>query len=216
MMQPPSPDTELIQRIRSGEPALFETLMRRHNERLYRIVRSVIRNEAEVEDVMQDAYVNAFSHLSSLASSESFGTWIRKIAFNEALRRVRRSRSAPFSEVDVELFEAVSLKPNPEAAAGGAQLKVAIENAVDALPDGFREVFMLRAVDGCSAAETADVLGLKEETVKTRFFRARAHLQTTLSEWVDRETPSSFAFEATRCDRIVAAVLSRLKPAARP
>jgi RNA polymerase sigma-70 factor (ECF subfamily) len=214
MIDAGSSDSELVTRARAGETGAFEALMRRHNPRVYRIVRSVVRNEAEVEDVMQDAYVNAFTHLSSLQTSLSFSTWMRKIAFHEALRRIRRAKGSPFSEVDMELVDPVSSQPTPEAAAGSTQLKAALELAIDALPDGFREVFMLRAVEGCSVAETAEVLGLHEETVKTRQFRARARLQETLAAWTDRGAPESFAFHAQRCDRVVAAVLKRLLDAA--
>jgi RNA polymerase sigma-70 factor (ECF subfamily) len=204
-------DEELVRLARAGKPEPFEALMRRHNTRLYRIVRSVIRNEAEAEDVMQDAYVIAFTRLSQLSAVESFSKWIRTIAFNEALRRARRSRGSPFSEDDLDTLDSPSPIPTPEASAGGAQLQLAMEQAIDALPDGYREVFMLRAVDGCSVADTAEVLGLKETTVKTRLFRARARLQQTLSNWVDEQVAESFAFPATRCNRIVAGVLARLK-----
>jgi RNA polymerase sigma-70 factor, ECF subfamily len=205
------PDEELVARVRAGETEPFELLMRRHNTRLYRIVRSVLRNEAEAEDVMQDAYVIGFTHLSQLSASGSFATWIRTIAFNEALRRARRIRGSPFSEADLNSIDPPSPSQSPEAAAGGAQLKAAMEQAIDALPDGYREVFMLRAVDGCSVADTAEVLGIEEATVKTRLFRARNRLQETLATWLDAEAPRSFDFPATRCDRIVAGVLQRLR-----
>lgn len=210
-MSPPEiTDEMLVQKVRDEGPMHFEALMRRHNPRVYRVIRSVLRSEAEVEDVMQDAYVLAFRHLAELTTAQSFATWLRTIAFNEALRRARRERGSPFSEVDLATLESPSSLPTPEATAGDAQLKIAMERAVDALPDGYREVFMLRTVDGCSIAETAQVLGIEEATVKTRLFRARAHLQDALSGWVDREAPASFAFHATRCDRVVAAVLTRI------
>lgn len=209
-------DHELIARIRAGEPELFEALMRRHNPRVYRLIRSVVRNEAEAEDVMQDAYAIAFTQLHQLSASGSFSTWIRTIGFNEALRRARRVRGSPFSEADLATLDPPSPSPTPEADAGRAQLKAAIEQAVDALPDGYREVFMLRAVDGCSVADTAEVLGIEEATVKTRLFRARARLQESLSTWIDRDVPESFAFPATRCDRVVAAVMRQVAGLASP
>jgi RNA polymerase sigma-70 factor (ECF subfamily) len=204
-------DEQLVQQAKAGDAQVFEVLMRRYNARLYRVVRSVIRNEAEAEDVMQEAYVNAFTHLHQLSQGSAFGPWLRQVAFNEALRRVRRERGSPFTEVDLEMNPPVSEGATPEATAEAHQLRTAIERAIDALPDGFREVFMLRSVEGCSVAETAEVLGLHEETVKTRQFRARARLQETLAAWADQEATRSFAFPAVRCDRVVAAVLNRLR-----
>lgn len=200
-------DEALVARIRAGEPACFETLMRRHNATLYRIARSVVRDEAEAEDVMQEAYVNAFTHLDGFSFLHPFGTWLRTIAFNEALRRVRRARHAPIAEADLDTLDTPSSEPTPEAAAGNTQLKAALEQAIDALPDGYREVFMLRSVAGCSLTETAEVLGIEEGTVKTRLFRARGRLRQTLAEWI----PQTFEFPATRCDRVVAAVWKRLE-----
>jgi RNA polymerase sigma-70 factor (ECF subfamily) len=204
-------DQQLVDHARQGGAEQFVALMRRHNPSVYRVIRSVIRDEAEVEDVMQDTYVIAFTHLKELGAVEAFTVWLRRIAFREALRRVRRARSSPFSEVDVDEIETRSLLPGPDRAAGGAELKQALERAIDALPDGFREVFVLRAIDGCSVTETAEALGLQEETVRTRFFRARGRLQETLAGFADYLAPQVFAFPAVRCDRVANAVLQRLK-----
>lgn len=210
------PDEALVSRIQEGDASLFTTLMRRHNRTVYRVVRSVIRDEAAVEDVMQDTYVNAFTHLKDLAGAGALSTWLRQIAFREALHRVRRARTSPFSEVPLDTLDPVSPLPGPEGDAGRAELKVALEHAIDALPDAYRVVFMLRAVEGCSVAEAADVLGVPEETVKTRLFRARARLQETLSSWIDQDAPDAFAFPAVRCNRVATGVLKRLELAGKP
>lgn len=203
-------DAELVARARQGQGIAFETLMRRHNTTVYRVVRSVLRNEAEVDDVMQEAYVHALSHLEELKGAALFGPWLRRIASHEALGRARRQQNSPFSEVDMDTLEPTSPQASPEHESARVQLKEALERAVDELPDSFRQVFMLRAVEGCSVAETADLLGVHEETVKTRLFRARARLQATLASWAEHEVPATFSFQAPRCDALSAAVLKRL------
>lgn len=205
------PDEVLVQRMQAGDEGLFGVLMRRHNRSVYRMVRSVVRDETAAEDVMQDVYVSVFTHLEDLTGAGAFSTWLRKIAFNQALHRVRRVRSAPFSEVDLDELDAASPLPCPELEAGRTELRNALERAIDALPEGFREVFVLRSVEGCSVAETASVLGVREDTVKTRLLRARGKLQEILSTWTDLDAASSFSFPAVRCGRVAAAVLARLQ-----
>jgi RNA polymerase sigma-70 factor, ECF subfamily len=204
------PDDALVARLQAGENQLFVVLMKRHNRSVYRVVRSVVREESAVEDVMQDAYISAFTHLQDLTGGGAFSTWLRKIAFHLALHWVRRVRSEPLSDGGNTEFEAPSPLLCPEREAGRIELRAALEQAVDALPDDFRDVFMLRSVDGCSVAETADVLGVREDAVKTRLFRARTRLQETLSSWSDLDAANFFAFPALRCGRVAAAVLERL------
>ncbi len=205
------PDDVLVQRLQAGDEDLFAVLMRRHNRGVYRVVRSVVRDESSVEDVMQDVYVSVFTHVGELSGAGAFSTWLRKIALHQALHRVKRVRNAPFSEVDLDELEPPSELPCPELEAGRSELRNALERAIDALPNGFREVFMMRSVEGCSVAETASVLGVREDTVKTRHHRARAKLQQLLSSFDDLDAASSFSFPAVRCGRVAAAVLARLR-----
>ncbi len=205
------PDEVLVARIQGGETALFVVLMRRHNRSVYRMIRSVVRDEAAVEDVMQDTYVNAFTHLRELAGRGAFASWLRQIAFREALHRARRVRSSPFSQTPLDTLAPRSPQANPEREAGRGELKIALECAIDGLQDDYREVFMLRTVEGCSVAETASVLGVHEETVKTRLHRARSRLQELLASWTDHDAPDAFDFPAVRCARVSGGVLERLK-----
>ena len=207
-------DEQVVSQVLAGQTALFEILMRRHNERLYRAARAILRDEAEAEDVMQQAYVNAYAHLRQFDGRSAFATWLTRIAVNEAISRARRrGRYQPLGDDDVVLFPAVfpmRTTPDPEKQAFTHEMRVVLEAAVDALPDGSREVFMLREVEGLSTAETAQCLNVSESVVKTRLLRARAALRRDLTERVGAAAATSFAFLRPRCDRVVAAVLSRI------
>jgi len=204
-------DEEIVSRVIEGETALFEVLMRRHNERVYRAARAILRDEREAEDVMQEAYVNAYSHLAQFDRRAKFSTWLTKIAVYEALGRMRtRGRYEPLDEMPMETSMPISESPNPERETFGHELGRLIESAVDALGDGYREVFMLRQVEGLSTSETAEVLGVSEDVVKTRFSRARHALQQDLLDRAGAATASAFTFGQARCDRVVASVLARL------
>jgi RNA polymerase sigma-70 factor (ECF subfamily) len=207
------PDEVVVARILDGHVALFEILMRRHNERLYRAARAIIRDEAEAEDVMQQAYVNAYAHLRQFDGRASFATWLTRIAVNEAIRRARRrGRYESFDDQD-SAIEGVPPMPtanNPERQAFTREMKVILESAIDMLPDGQREVFMLRDVEGLSTAEAAGSLGVSEEVVKTRLSRARTALRRDLFDRIGSTAAESFTFLRPRCDRIVAAVLGRI------
>jgi RNA polymerase sigma-70 factor, ECF subfamily len=203
-------DEEIVSRILDGDTPLFEVLMRRHNERLYRAARAIVKDEREAEDVMQQAYVNAYTHLSQFDRRARFSTWLTKIAVYEALARLkRRGRDEPLED-HVEAFMPVSVSPDPEREAFGHELGALIESAVDRLGDGYREVFMLRQVEGLSIAETADVLGLSEDVVKTRFSRAKSALQRDLLDRTGAASGKAFTFGQARCDRMVAAVMERI------
>jgi RNA polymerase sigma-70 factor, ECF subfamily len=208
------PDDELIAAVLGGHTARFEGLMRRYNERIYRTARAIVRDDDEAEDVMQQAYVNAFTHLHQFNGSARFSTWLTRIAINEALARVRR-RS--LHEVFDERPDAVSTmhkRPaeNPEHQAFTGELRELLEWAIDTLPDGMREVFMLRDVEGLSTAEVAACLGVSEDVVKTRLSRGRAGLRRVLLQRTGATAPDAFRFERPRCDRIVARVLARIMP----
>jgi RNA polymerase sigma-70 factor (ECF subfamily) len=204
-------DEEIVSRILQGDSGLFEVLMRRHNERVFRAARAILRDAREAEDVMQEAYVRAYTHLNQFDGRAKFSTWLTKIAVYEALARVqRRGRYELMDEAPLEASMGVQSSPDPERQMFGHELGRLIESAVDKLGDGYREVFMLRQVEGMSTAETAEVLGLTEDVVKTRFSRARHALQQDLLERMGSASASAFTFGQARCDRVVANVLARI------
>ncbi|HEX5745448.1 MAG TPA: RNA polymerase sigma factor [Archangium sp.] len=209
-------DEEIVHRVCAGETALFEVLMRRHNARVYRAVRALLRDEAEAEDVMQQAYVLAFTHLDQFKGSARFSTWLLRIAVNEALLHLRkRSRLVALDGGADDALEAGMKRLDrptldPERRTAERELVRLLETSIDALPASSRMVLMLREVDGLSTAETAEVLSVSEDVVKTRLHRARALLR---EEWENRlggQLEEVFSFLAPRCDRVVAAVMSRL------
>jgi len=205
-------DEEVVARVVEGQTALFEVLMRRHNERIYRAARSIVRDEDEAEDVMQQAYVNAYAHLRQFDGRARFSTWLTKIAIHEALARVRkRGRTGSVDDIEGE-SEAVEHQtaPDPEHRAFAGELRSLLESAIDELPDGLREVFMLREVDGLSTADTAACLGVSEDVVKTRLSRGRAALRRRLAERAGMLAPETFRFAQPRCDRVVATVFARI------
>ncbi len=215
-------DRELVGRARARDPLAFELIMRRHNQRLYRLARALLRDPAEAEDVVQETYLRAFARLGDFVGPDGFGAWLGRIAVNEALGRLRRrARVVPFERpgapVDQDALAALaSDRPGPERLAANAELRRLLEQAIDGLPDDFRTVFMLRAVEGLGVAETAEVLSIPPATVKTRFHRARRLLQESLGSRLDALLPSTFEFAGRRCDRIVAGVLARLDEGGRP
>jgi len=210
-------DAEIVARVRAGESGLFEILMRRHNQRVYRVARAVLKNESEVEDVMQQAYVNAFFHLDQFEERAQFSTWLTRITLHEALARRRKDVArAAVTATDGDRIgdpmETVSApQPDPEQQAYARELGGVLESAVDALPDAYRTVFMLREIEGLSTGETAAGLDLGEEAVKTRLHRARAMLRRTITDQLGGAASAAFHFHAIRCDRVVAAVLTAIR-----
>jgi RNA polymerase sigma-70 factor, ECF subfamily len=207
-------DAEIVRRVRAGQTALFEVLMRRHNQRVYRVARAVMKDELEVEDVMQQAYINAFTHLHQFEERSRFSTWLTRIALNEAFGRRRRlkldeSRSVQ-SGLNVDRGETmdrlISPQADPERQAYAGELSAVLEEAVDSLPETYRTVFMLRDIEGLSTAETAEGLGLGDEAVKTRLHRARVMIRRAVTERLGDVTAGAFQFHAVRCDRVVEAV----------
>ena len=214
--QAPVTDEALVPRILAGETALFELIMRRHNQRLYRAARAILNDDAEAEDVMQETYVRAFAHLAQFRGDALLSTWLTRIAAHEAFARVRQRRrlaALPPDDNDVETLPMADRpKPaDPEREANNAELRGLLERAIDELPEMYRTVFVLREVEGLSTATTAECLGVSEEVVKTRLSRARARLRDGLYERAGAAAGSAFTFGAERCDRVVAAVLSRLR-----
>ena len=213
---PPS-DVELVQRVRTGDHRAMEALMRRHNRTVYRTARAILRDDAEAEDAVQDAYLQAFRNLDGFRGDSTFSTWMVRIAANEALmRRRRNSRRAEVIPIDHDgaeslMAEAVADQgPGPEREALDGEVRRMLERRIGALPDIYRAVFVLRAVEEMSVEETAAALMLPEATVRTRFFRARALLRGALEHEVDQALLDVYAFDGERCDRIVAKVMAAL------
>lgn len=196
-------DPELVERIRAGDMRAMAVLMRRHNRMLYRTARAILRDDAEAEDAVQEAYLHAYRSLASFRGESKLSTWLVRIAANEALMRRRRN---------IGMAEVVPLDPAIQAEEdhGDSMLRRILEKRIDALPDDYRAVFVLRALEELTVEETAAALGIPEATVRTRYFRARGLLRETLARDVDRTLEEAFAFDGERCDRMVAAVLERI------
>ena len=210
-------DGEIAERVVGGDRACFEILMRRHNQRIYRAVRSVLRDERDVEDVMQQAYVNAFVHLRQFERRSQFSTWMTRIALNEAFARRKKSQAAAgdgavHEEQSGELMNSIpSPAPDPERQAYAGELTRALEQAVDALPEMYRTVFMLRDIEEMSTTDTANALEISEENVKVRLHRARALLRKSLYDRAGMERKEAFNFHAVRCDRVVKNAFERIQ-----
>jgi RNA polymerase sigma-70 factor (ECF subfamily) len=211
--QEPLSDEEVVARVLAGETAMFEIVMRRHNQRLYRVARAILRDDGEAEDVMQDAYVRAYEHLNQFAGRAKFSTWLTRIAVHEALaRQRRRDRYEELSEREGDPMDRfASVTPNPEQLTSNSELRKLLENAVEKLPDAYRVVFMLRDVEEMSTTETAYALEITEENVKVRLHRARALLRKGLYAQAGKESREAFNFHAVRCDRVVKNVFERIQ-----
>jgi RNA polymerase sigma-70 factor (ECF subfamily) len=215
-MTEPARDEDLVSRIRAGETVLFETLMRRYNQRLYRVARSILGREDEAEDVMQQAYVNAYTHLHQFAGQARFATWLTRIAVHEALARARRrnrreARTQMWDENGRQ--QPASIRADgldPERQAHDMDLRRLLESAIDGLPAIYRSAFVLREAEGLDTPEVAEVLEISEDAVRTRLHRARALLRRDIFERTGATTAAAFAFHLSRCDRVVAGVLERL------
>jgi RNA polymerase sigma-70 factor (ECF subfamily) len=206
-------DDSLIGRIRAGDTACFEALMRRHNERIYRTVRAVLGDDADVEDVMQQAYVSAFQHLDAFEGRARFSTWMTRIAINEAyarLRRRHRNQPAPWEEDDAMADEPEATGPTPEQVAAHREMHALLERAVDTLSLPNRTVFVLRAVEGLTTSETAECLKISEDAVKTRLHRANEALRGWLAAQIGGTVHEAFRFYRPRCDAVVGQVMARI------
>ncbi len=203
-------DADVVRSVRAGEQALFEVLLRRHDRRVYRTVRAILRDEDEVEDAMQQAWIQAYLHLAEFQGNAAFSTWLVRIAANEALQRLRKR--GPLSPVAISGDEEDVMSPgqDPEERAAAREAVELLERAVDALPPHHRLVFMLREVEGLSTAETAAALGIAEDAAKVRLHRAKAALRRSLEETVEGAADQAFPFHAPRCNRIVARVMEAI------
>ena len=211
-------DADLARLAASGEQTAFECIMRRHNRLLFRTARSILKNDGETEDALQEAYLHAWRALGSFRADAKLSTWLVRIVINEALGRLRRrgaqvipmDSTVDMSEQGTEALMEDDPDQQPDRVAMRGEVRRLIEARIDTLPDIFRTVFMLRAVEELSVEETALALEIPEATVRTRFFRARSLLREGLSRDVDMATGDAFAFAGARCDRIVAHVLAKL------
>jgi RNA polymerase sigma-70 factor (ECF subfamily) len=211
-------DEQIVERVLGGELELYEVLIRRHNRRLFRIAYSIVENADEAEDVTQDAYVRAYANLGQFAGRAKFATWLGRIAVHEALARARRSgRTVNLGHREEQgpgddLMESLpSTAAGPEEQMIGKEVGALLESAVAGLAPIYRSVFVLREVEGLSVTETAESLGIREEAVKTRLHRARAQLRSDLLRKAGPHVAEIFAFHLVRCDRVVNAVLRRIR-----
>jgi RNA polymerase sigma-70 factor, ECF subfamily len=215
------PDSEFARRIAAGDQLAFEVLMRKYNRMLYRTARAILRDDAEAEDALQLAYLHVYRSIDGFRGESKLSTWLTRIVVNEALMRARKrnteSAVIPLESVTDEEGNILGSEGSaasverPDAAAMRGEMRALIERKIDALPDVFRTVFVLRALEELSVEETAVCLGIPEPTVRTRFFRARSLLRESLAKEVDYAIDGAFAFAGSRCDRVVSGVLDRLR-----
>jgi RNA polymerase sigma-70 factor (ECF subfamily) len=218
-------DAELVGCIARHDQAAFEILMRRYNGKLFRVARAILKDDAEAEDALQDAYLDAYRHIGEYRGEARLTTWLTRIVINQALMRLRKHKRdrvvVPFedgratepdpSEADV----ADERSESPPAATLRAEIRRALERRIDELPTAFRTVFVMREVEDMTVEETAECLSIPAATVRTRLFRARALLREALARDMDVATVDVFSFAGERCDRIVAGVLARSRALAR-
>ncbi|MCB9592850.1 MAG: RNA polymerase sigma factor [Sandaracinaceae bacterium] len=206
----PATDARVIEQVLKGDKERFEVLMRRYNQRLFRVARSILREDAEAEDAVQQSYLAAYMSLGQLSDPERFGGWMTRITVREALRR--RGRRPGLFLVDGMLDQAPELAPpGPEERIAGLQLRAALESAIDSLPEAYRTVVVMRDVQELSTRETAEALAVSEESVRVRLHRARRALQAAVEERTDVALGEVFGFAGERCDRIAARVLAAIR-----
>ena len=209
-------DEHVVQRVLQGELLLFEVLMRRHNQRIYRAIRSILRDDSECEDVMQETYVRAFEHLAQFEGRAKFSTWLTRIAVNESIKRsIARGRLDPIDREDSDgdheaMLVTDEATPSPESNAARSELAALLENSILALPPAYRTVLVLRDLEEMSTSETAQALSISDTNVKVRLHRAHELLRTELMSRAGASGPQAFTFPAIRCNRVVDAVFHRL------
>lgn len=206
-------DEEAVKRVLAGETSIFEVLMRRYNQRLFRATRAILGDDEDAQDAVQEAYLNAYRSLRQFEGRAKFSTWLTRIAVNEALARLRINKK--FVELEAissgEEKDMATSNLNPEEEANRRALGRVLESAIDRLPESYRSVFMLREVEGMSTTETADCLDMSEDAVKVRLHRARALMRKEIYQQTGAATASAFIFLGERCDRMVASVMERIE-----
>jgi RNA polymerase sigma-70 factor (ECF subfamily) len=208
-------DQKIVDRVEAGDTALYEIIMRRYNQRLYRVARAILRDDAEAEDVMQDAYVRAYQNLHQFAGRAPFSSWLTSVAVHEAIKRLHlRDRNQQLDETehdgDSSMTNIVETAPDPEQSASTAELGELLEQALLGLPEQYRAVVMLRDVEEMSTSETAAALDLTEENVKIRLHRGHEKMRGWLFSRVGTSARNAFPFMGVRCDRVVLGVFARL------
>jgi len=212
-------ESELVRRAVRKDEAAIRFIVQANNRRLYRVARSIVRDDGEAEDVLQEAYLRAFSALAEFRGDSSLATWLTRIVLNEALQRRRRRIELPAAQIDPSCASEAQIIPfplsghqpaDPERSMAQREICQLLERAIDDLPEEFRTVLVARAIEDMSIEETADLLGLRPETVKTRLHRARRLLKTALTEHIGPLFSDVFPFEGKRCERITNAVVRRL------
>lgn len=210
-------DVSIARQVAAGDHAAFERLMRRYNRRLFRLARAVLKDPSEAEDVLQDAYLSAYQSLRQFRGEAALSTWLSRLVLNECsgrLRRhLRRQNVIPMvsstNRPDVDNVAAQDSEL-PDRAAGRAQIRSMLEHKLDELPEAFRLVFVMRSVEELSVQDTAQILGIPEDTVRSRHFRARSLLREALAQEIDLAERDLFEFGGDHCDRVIARVLARL------
>ncbi|MER9757537.1 RNA polymerase sigma factor [Mesorhizobium sp. M0166] len=208
-----SGDMQLVGRALARDGDAFRTIIKTHNQRLYRIARGVVRNDSEAEDIVQEAYVSAFAHLESFRGDASLATWLSRIVINEALGRLRkRRRMVAMPENPQAEIIRFPLNPSddPERTMAQRQILELVERATDSLPDVYRMVFVARVIEGLSIEETAELLGVRPETIKTRLHRARVLVRKALDDQIGPVLLDAFPFAGRRCERLTNGVMQRL------
>jgi RNA polymerase sigma-70 factor (ECF subfamily) len=204
---------QLVHRAMAHEAEAFRAIIKTHNQRLYRIARGVVRNDSEAEDIVQEAYVRAFAALATFRGDASLATWLSRIVINEALGRLRKRRRtvAMPANPEAQIIQ-FPLNPSddPERTMAQRQILRLVERATDNLPDVYRTVFIARVIEGLNIEETADLLGVRPETVKTRLHRARALVRKALDDEIGPVLLDAFPFAGRRCERLTEAVMKRL------
>ncbi|ACC75296.1 RNA polymerase sigma factor [Paraburkholderia phymatum] len=211
-------ERDIVRRVVAGDRSAFETLMRRHNRRLYRLARATLKNDADAQDALQDAYLSAFKAIGGFRGDATLFTWLSRLVLNECFARLRRDARRqnvipmvdPKTPVDLDALNTRDDSAAPDAAAARAELRALLEQKLDALPAAFRAVFVMRSVEEMSVEETAQCLDISEATVRSRHFRARSLLREALAIDLDMAERDVFEFGGARCDRVVATVLARL------
>jgi len=209
-------DVAVARRIASGDRAQFTSLMRQYNRRLYRLARATLRDDAEAEDALQDAYLAAYRSMSQFRGEASLGTWLSRLVLNECLGRLRRSerrsKVVPMVSPNAEMADvAAATVAQPERMAARAQIREVLEHKLDELPETFRIVFVLRSVEELSVEETAAALDIPEATVRSRYFRAKGLLREALAQEIDLAERDLFEFGGRQCDRTIERVLDRIE-----
>ena len=211
-------DADLVGRALAHDAGAFRAIMQKHNRRLYRIARGILRNNSDAEDAVQDAYVSAFTHLASYRGESALGTWLSRIVINEALGRLRSKRTtldftsldATRSKAEIIQFPLATASDDPERTMAQRQILELVEHATDNLPAAFRMVFITRVIEGMSLEETSELLDIRPQTVKTRLHRARQLVREQLDKQIGPLQMDAFPFAGRRCERMTEAVMKRL------